>query len=182
MPPSDPFELLTRVTDDDAVVLGPVERRLVHGNPELVHRAAHVLVLHPADGTLLLQQRSMAKDTCPGLWDSSVGGHVPYGASYLDTALREAGEELGIHLTADDLEPLHTLRFRGPRESENVQTYLCRHAGPFAPDPDEIDSVRFWTRGEVDAALGTGTFTPNFELEYATFLASPRASLLRDPA
>jgi isopentenyldiphosphate isomerase len=179
VPPSDPSELLTRVTDDDSTVLGPVERRLVHGNPSLIHRSAHLLVLHPEDGTLLLQKRSPLKDTFPGRWDTSVGGHVSFGQSYEEAILREAREEIGVDLAHSSLERLHLLRFRGAEESENTTTFLCRHAGPFTPDPDEISELRFWTRAQIEAALGTETFTPHFEQEFATFLASPRASLLR---
>jgi isopentenyldiphosphate isomerase len=182
MPLSDPQEQLTRVTDDDATVLGPVARGLVHGNPSLIHRSAHVLVVHPSDGTLLLQKRSLQKDTSPGLWDVSVGGHVTYGQSYEEAVIRETQEELGITVRADDLEFLYLTRFRSPLESENTRSYLCLHVGPFQPDPDEISEVRFWTKAEIEAALsngGGGVFTQNFEEEYPVFLASPHGKLLR---
>ncbi len=177
--PSSPTELLTHVSDDDSVVIGPVERWRVHGNPALVHRSAHVLVVHPGDGTLLLQKRSERKDTHPGKWDTSVGGHVAFGHDYLETALREAAEELGLQVTEGELEFLHHTRFRGSDESENVATWLCLHAGPFAPEAEEIDALRFWSRTEISAGIGTGIFTPHFEAEFTALLASPRESLLR---
>ena len=178
MPLPDPTELLTRVSDDDTVVLGPVERRLVHGNPDLIHRAAHVLVIHPVDRTLLLQRRSAHKDTHPGKWDTSIGGHVSWGQSYEEAARREALEELGLALAPEELTYLYALRYRGAAESENVATWLCVHAGPFRPDPDEIDQVRFWSRAEITAMLGTGAFTPHFEREFAALMASPHADRL----
>ncbi len=179
MPLSDPAELLTQVSDDDSLVIGPVARGLVHGNPALIHRSAHVLVLHPLDGTILLQKRSLGKDTSPGLWDVSVGGHVTFGQSYEEAVVRETREELGIDVTEADLEYLYLTRYRSARESENTRSYLCRHAGPFTPDPDEITEVRFWTRATIEAALGTGVFTQNFEEEYPVFLASAWGNLLR---
>lgn len=179
MPLADPHELLTLVSDDDATVIGPVARHRVHGNPALIHRSVHVLVLHPVEGTLLLQKRSPGKDTSPGLWDISVGGHVTFGQSYEEAVVRETREELGLAVTRDDLEYLYLTRFRSDRESENTRSYLCRYAGPFTPDPDEITEVRFWTRAEIDAARGTGVFTRNFEEEYPVFLASPHGALLR---
>jgi len=176
---NDPEEWLTRVSDDDSEVLGAVARHKVHGNPALVHRSVHVLVLHP-DGTgLLLQKRSALKDMHPGQWDTSVGGHVGFGQSYEEAASREAEEELGLALAPSDLTPLHLLKYRGADESENTQTYLCVHGGPFVPEPSEIDALRFWTRAEIEAELGKGTFTPNFELEFATFIAGPHGSRLR---
>lgn len=168
-------EMLTQVTDSDEVI-GPVSRRLVHGNPALIHRSVHVLVLG-TDGRLLLQKRSMSKDTQPGKWDTSVGGHVGFGQTYAEAARREAAEELGLEL--DDPVFLYPSRIRNAVESENIHTFLQVSAGPFRAEPGEIDELRFWSRSEIDAALGTGAFTPNFEEEYALFLASPYGGRLR---
>lgn len=165
--------MLTLVTEDDRI-LGPVPRRLVHGNPALVHRSVHVLVV--GGGGLLLQKRSLSKDTQPGKWDTSVGGHVGFGQSYEEAARREAAEELGLVL--DRMEYLYDSRIRNAVESENIRTYLHRSDGPFRPDPGEIDAVRFWTREEIRLDLGTGIFTPNFEEEFALFLGSPYGTLL----
>lgn len=167
-------EMLTLVTGDDRV-LGPVPRRLVHGDPSLVHRSVHVLVVG-GGGRLLLQKRSLSKDTQPGKWDTSVGGHVGYGQEYAEAARREAREELGIDIGEPEF--LYDSRIRNAVESENIRTYLHRGDGPFVPEPGEIDALRFWSRDEIRAALGTGVFTPNFEEEFALFLASPRGGLL----
>ena len=176
---TDPNELLTRVTDDDSTVLGPVARKLVHGNPALIHRSTHVLVLHPNDGRVLLQKRSPQKDTHPGQWDTSVGGHVSFGQSYEEAALRETEEELGLIIGPQDLKKIYTLRFRDEMESENTTTFLCLHSGPFAFNREEITEIKFWTRAEIEATLGTQVFTPNFEQEYAAFIACEHGHLLR---
>ena len=90
------------------------------------------------------------------------------------------GSELREQLLAlSDLEYLYATRIRDETESENIRSYLCLHAGPFVPQPEEIDALRFWTRAEIIAALGTGVFTSNFEEEFAAFAASPRGSLLK---
>jgi len=173
-------EMLTQVTDDD-VVLGPVARSRVHGNPSLIHRSVHVLVLG-TDGRLLLQKRSLRKDTQPGKWDTSVGGHVGFGQSYEEAARREALEELGLELgdggSGSGLVYLYPSRIRNAVESENIGTFLQVSPGPFRAEPGEIDELRFWTRSEIEAALGREVFTPNFEEEFALFLASPHARLL----
>lgn len=168
-------EMLVQVDENDRV-LGPVARKLCHGNPKIIHRSVHVLVFHP-DGSLLLQKRSLSKDTQPGKWDTSVGGHVGFGQSYEEAARREAEEELGLLL--GELEFLYPSRIRNAVESENIHTYLHISAGPFTPCADEIDAIKFWSRAEIEAALGTGVFTPNFEEEFALFLASPKGALLR---
>jgi isopentenyldiphosphate isomerase len=167
-------EMLTQVTDGDEV-LGPVLRSLVHGNPALIHRSVHILVVSP-EGRLLLQKRSLRKDTQPGKWDTSVGGHVGFGQSYEEAALREAEEELGLR--PDKLLFLYPSRIRNAVESENIHTFLHVSSGPFRPEPGEIDELRFWSRKEIGEALGSGVFTSNFEEEFALFLASPQGTLL----
>jgi len=173
---SDPEELLTQVSDDDKQILGPVKRKAVHGNPALIHRSVHVLVFSRR-GELLLQKRSPLKDIQPGKWDTSVGGHVGWGQSYEEAARRETAEELGIAI--GEIGFLHDSQIRNPIESENIRTYWMMHEGPFAFDRDEIDEVRFWTRVEIEAELGQGTFTSNFETEFEIFTRSEQARLLK---
>ncbi|MEO7423582.1 MAG: NUDIX domain-containing protein [Fibrobacteria bacterium] len=169
-------EMLTRVTESDDI-LGPIPRSQVHGHPERIHRSVHILVVSP-DGRLLLQKRSLSKDTQPGKWDTSVGGHVGFGQSYEEAARREAAEELGIE--PGTLTFLYPSRIRNAVESENIHTYLHISAGPFRPEPGEIDELRFWSKQEIKAGLGSGVFTSNFEEEFALFLDSPHGALLLD--
>jgi len=172
---ANPDEQLIHVVDDDSRILGPIARGLCHGNPALIHRAVHVLVLNKA-GRLLLQKRSKWVDSHPGKWDTSVGGHVGFGQSYLEAALREIEEEIGI--PAGNIEPLYSLRFRNAQESENICTYLLKHDGPFQPHPDEVEELRFWSRVEIESALKQGVFTQNFEEEFEAFKASPAGEAL----
>jgi len=159
------------IVDDDDRVIGTAARNACHGNPALVHRAVHVLVVNAA-GELLLQKRSARKDIQPGKWDTSVGGHIEPGESYFAAALREMREELG--LSGLPLTFLYRSQIRNAIESENIATYLTRWDGPVAWDPHEIDMVRFWSPGEIEAALGQEVFTPNFEEEWAMYQAFRR--------
>ena len=81
-------------------------RDRVHENGDL-HGTAHVWIVRPT-GTgsfeLLLQKRSAHKDSYPGCYDISAAGHVPAGCGYLDSALRELEEELGIKAQPGDLQ------------------------------------------------------------------------------
>lgn len=118
----------------------------------------------------------MNKDMQPGKWDTSVGGHVGFGQSYLDAAHREGREELGVPL--EHLKYLYFTKVRIREESENLRTYLCLCDGPFFPCSDEIEEVRFWSRKEIESEMGNGYFTPHFELEFAAFVKSPFAVML----
>ena len=154
------------IVDDDDRVIGTAARSACHGNPALVHRAVHVLVINAA-GELLLQKRSAHKDIQPGKWDTSVGGHLEPGESYFAAALREMHEELG--LCGLPLTFLYRSQIRNEVESENIATYLTRWDGPVEWAAHEIDEVRYWPAGEIEAALGQGVCTPNFEEEWAMY-------------
>ena len=52
---------------------------------------------------VLLQKRSMNKDSFPGKFDTSSAGHIQAGDEPLESALRELGEELGIQATPEQL-------------------------------------------------------------------------------
>lgn len=75
-------------------------RSLVHRDGDL-HRSTHIWVMTQENPpALLLQKRSMAKDTFPGRWDVSAAGHITAGDVSLPSAERELMEELGISVTA----------------------------------------------------------------------------------
>ena len=154
------------IVDEQDRVVGKALRSECHGNPSLVHRVAHVLVVDE-QGRILLQKRSPGKDIQPGKWDTSVGGHLNIGEDYETAAYREMKEELGIE--GRDLSFLYAYALRNPVESENVRTYLCRYGGKISFDPVEITEVRFWRMEEIEESLRTGIFTPNFEEEYGYY-------------
>ena len=159
--PSEPFELYAA---EEYRVVGRATRGECHGNPALVHAVARVHVWDRA-GRLLLQLRSASKDIQPNKWDTAVGGHLLPGEEAEAAARREMAEELGV--APDWLILLHRFLMRTPVETEWVTTFSTIHDGPFSPDPGEIAGLRFWTRAEIAAALGTGQLTPAFEDEFA---------------
>lgn len=154
------------VVDDAGRVIGQATRGTCHGDPQLRHRAVHVIV-ERSDGRIVLQKRSKHKDVQPGRWDTSVGGHVNPGEHVDDAASRELAEELGIRCVP--LTHLYEYEWRSQRETELVTTYHLTYDGPVVPHPDETDAVRDWTRDEIASALASGTFTPNFETEFRRF-------------
>lgn len=59
------------------------------------HMVVDILVQH-VDGTYLLTQRDMHKDTYPGFWEASAGGAATSGEEPLEAARRELFEETGL--------------------------------------------------------------------------------------
>ncbi len=103
----DPAELFD-VYRADGEPTGRVKPRAeVHRDGDW-HRAVHVWVAGQDDETgpfLLMQRRSLAKDTWPGVLDATVGGHYRAGESLTET-LRETEEEIGVAVTMAELLPL----------------------------------------------------------------------------
>lgn len=159
-------EVRSDLVDDADRVIGTALRQECHGNPALIHRAVHVLVFNRS-GELLLQKRAAHKQIQPGRWDSSVGGHLEVGEGYREAARREMAEEIGVDRVPLTL--LYHSRLRNAIESENVATFLASHDGPFRFPRSEISALRFWTPDDIEAALGGGELTPNFEDEWRMF-------------
>lgn len=135
------------VVDEDDVVIGQTTRDEVHAKG-LLHRAVHVFAISPK-GELLLQQRSRLKDMHPGVWDSSVAGHLDSGEPYLDAAIREMEEEMGI----TEVEPEEVGRIK-PCEAtgwEHVVLYMVRWSGKPDFPCSEVESTLWIGADELDA-------------------------------
>jgi isopentenyldiphosphate isomerase len=129
-------EILDIVNERDEVI-GRRRRAEVH-RLGLKHRAVHVLVFNAA-GEVFLQKRSMQKDSCPGLWDSSASGHLDAGEDYDACAVRELWEELGLRIAAPP-ERLFKIDACAGTGWEFVWVYQCRADGPFTLHPEEIET------------------------------------------
>ena len=75
------------------------------------------MVRPSADGCeILLQKRSMEKDSFPGLYDTSSAGHIAAGEEPVASALRELQEELGIRAVSEQLHYAGTFRIQYEKE------------------------------------------------------------------
>ncbi len=87
------------------------ERALVHRDGDL-HGTAHVWLVRyrPDKGSaeVLLQKRSANKDSYPGCYDISSAGHIPAGQDFLESAMRELREELGVEAKPEELHEVFT--------------------------------------------------------------------------
>ena len=132
------------------------------------HRSIH-LWLADANGRLLLQRRSLYKDTHPGMLDVSCAGHITEDDGVTETAVREAEEELGLRLSVAQLESawLGTLPSVASGETATHGRFLCREfqelfvlrcadgerlLDQLALDADEVAGVEWRPAAEVIAA------------------------------
>ena len=152
------------VYNPDGSWRGRFLRSECHGNPELIHKSVHVVVLDSSGTKILLQKRSLCKDIQPGKWDTAVGGHVAAGESVEAAARRELKEELGIDGTP---EIFFTSTIRNDVESENVTVFKLTSDGPFDFSADEIDEVQFFELAlfRDECVRMREDFTPNLQRE-----------------
>jgi 16S rRNA (adenine1518-N6/adenine1519-N6)-dimethyltransferase len=161
-------EELFDVVDENDVVQRTATRAEVHAK-RLIHRAVHVFVLS-RKGDLYLQKRSRLKDMSPGLWDSSVSGHLDASEDYEAAALRELGEEIGISANAEDLERIGILKPSEETGWEHVHVFLTRsHASVNFPAA-EIEAMMPFPVLEIQKWIDAspGDFAPAFRLIFQT--------------
>lgn len=158
------------IRDENGEITGQVkERSLVHQDGDL-HGTVHIWVAQktPRGYDILLQKRSSSKDSFPDCYDISSAGHVEAGCDYLESALRELQEELGIHAAPEDLEyfGMHKgyieAEFHGrPFKNHEISAmYLYRK--PVALEeltlqPEEVSAVMFLDYYTCEEQMKNGT-------------------------
>lgn len=101
------------IRDEDGQITGCIkERKQVHQDGDL-HGTSHVWIIRKSEQKiqLLLQKRSANKDAFPGCYDISSAGHVPAGEDFIESAIRELKEELGIEIKEEELQFLDAFKF-----------------------------------------------------------------------
>jgi isopentenyl-diphosphate delta-isomerase type 1 len=133
------------VVDEDDNILEYRTRYDCHHDKSLIHRSIGVAVFNDK-GEILLQKRSMLKDTQRGKYTLSVGGHVTKGQTYEEAAYREMQEEIGIQS-----ELTFAVKFLSKRENETEMhmIYTTKYNGPFRIAKDEVEEVKFFTKEAI---------------------------------
>jgi len=150
------------IVDELGNITGAATRGECHNGSMLLHPVVHLHVFN-SRGDIYLQKRPEWKDIQPGKWDTAVGGHVALGENVEQALRREVQEEIGI--TEYEPQQLSQYIFESARERELVFPFKTTYDEEIIPSR-ETDGGRFWTRQEIQKAMGTGVLTPNFESEY----------------
>jgi isopentenyldiphosphate isomerase/intracellular septation protein A len=155
------------LVDEKGLIIGKATRKEVHRGPGKLHPVIHLHLIN-SKREIYLQKRSGSKDTFPGKWDTSVGGHVDLGETIEQALLRETAEELNI--TGIHPSPLTQYKWETSTESELVFSFIAVYNAIPVFNKLEIEDGRFWSIQEIRNNLGTGIFTPNFENEFPDLL------------
>ena len=150
------------IVDESGKPTGETISREIAHRYGILHRTAHVWIVRPSGKgyDILLQKRSMEKDSFPGLFDTSSAGHIPAGEEPVPSALREMQEELGIRAAAKQLQYAGNFRiqyekeFHGHLFRDNEVTSVYVYAEPvdinsLTLQTSEVDEVRWFGLDEV---------------------------------
>lgn len=122
------------IIDENNFPLEPQLRRLAHKNG-LWHRTTGIWVINDKL-QILCQKRSLLKDMKPGFWEAFFGGHLTPNQEYIDNAVKELNEELGVSISEQDLIPYKVFKSDKPTHREFQQVFACKING-------DIDSFKF---------------------------------------
>ena len=156
------------VCDENGQPTGEIVARNIAHRDGILHRTAHVWVVRKEGGKyeILLQKRSMEKESFPGKYDTSSAGHIPAGSEPLPSALRELQEELGIEASPDRLAFAGKFRiqyekiFYGKPFRDNEVTWVYVYREPvdistLTLQESEVDEVRWFDPEEVRTEIQT---------------------------
>lgn len=106
-------------------------------------------------GEILLQQRSFNKSIAPGVWTPAAEGTVTEDDSYLETAIRELEEEIG--LSSVELTPTQLLYIKASYGSRFMQGYVVHCDWPieqFVKQDDEVEQLLWVDKKQLLEELG----------------------------
>jgi isopentenyldiphosphate isomerase len=162
VPQNDPSELL-EVLDRAGRSTGAARRRAdIHRDGDW-HLAFHCWILRRGGREVVLQRRSLLKDTFAGCWDAAAAGHWRFGETPPQAA-REISEELGIEVGFDQLVYRgreRSLRQRMPNgliDREWHEVYVLHDDRPlseYRPDVHEVIGLAAFNVADV-LALASG--------------------------
>lgn len=135
-------EILDQV-DEAGKVIGKAPRSVFHSNPDMIHPVAHCWFINN-QGQILWQKRSKYKETSPGKWDMSVGGHILAGDLPEKTIEREALEELGLN----DIKFKLIIKYLGPKLKQRELIYLYiaevdKNINEFILQQEEVEMIEW---------------------------------------
>lgn len=140
------------VVDNNNNLTGVVEERSVVHIKGLFHRHVSCWIINK-EGKILLQRRAYTKSKNPGLW-AKTGGHILFGETPNEAAIREIKEEIGLELVEEDLKCASIYK-----SSENTcfgyefVVVTDKKEEEFKLQPEEVYEVKYFTIEEIEKSF-----------------------------
>ena len=137
------------------------EKKVLRGNK--MNEGEFHLVVHIAiydqNGNLLIQKRTLNKESFPGYWDFGVGGSAVCGENSQQAAQRELLEEVGILYDFSNQIPL----FRSYGIHSFVDFYAIEYDGNICDlvlQTDEVEKIKWASQEEIYEMIENDEFIP----------------------
>ena len=158
------------IIDEKDEVIATASREECH-EKKLRHRGVQVFILNE-EGDFFLQKRSSKKDIFPGLYEGGITGHVLSGESYLQAAIRELKEELGIEVSESDLKEMFKFKILFENEHELITAYFLEYDGTVKIDNNEVESGEFIPVDDLKQRIKQDDkeFTPAFLIGFDKYM------------
>jgi len=150
--------------DESGNALGRRDKRAVHTDSTPLHLAFSCYVFDSA-GQFLVTQRSLDKQTWPGIWTNSFCGHPQESETMTAALTRHARSELGLALGEVRL-VLPAFRYRaeldGVVENEMCPVFYATATAEPRPNPAEVGSAQWlpWDDFLRKALADSSVFSP----------------------
>ena len=154
------------VLAEDKTRCGMIAERSVIHKKGYYHSAVIIFILDQYQN-ILIQKRSIMKDSNPGKWDVSCAGHVMIGECYSDAAKRELSEELGIGVSGDKLIEIGDVNICYERifhdetflenEYDRIFVLHIENSVKFILQNEEVDEIKWVSFSELKELQKTET-------------------------
>ncbi|HMI09452.1 MAG TPA: NUDIX domain-containing protein [Candidatus Saccharimonadales bacterium] len=132
------------------------------------------VVLRDQNGRFLSQKRSMKKDTFAGMWTVAASGHVDEGETWVEAALRETREEIGISAS---LKLVGDFIFKNDEGDKKIRQIIHVYEGiidgstQFDLEEDEVEDIKWYELDELKSLMQEipDKFTPSFRETISRF-------------
>ncbi|WP_425075154.1 NUDIX hydrolase [Psychroserpens sp. S379A] len=160
---------LIDIVDTNGIPTGiAVPKSEIHSKGHL-HNTAHIWCF-TSEGFILLQQRAASKTICPLLWDVSVAGHIDAGETIEQAAIREAKEEIGLSIKANQLQKIGVFECfqsypNGIIDNEFHHTFIAQidsNIKDLTPQKEEVESLKFVSLSEFKTLLNNSENNMHF--------------------
>ncbi len=178
------------LVDTEGNAIGTAAKATVHGLDTPLHLAFSSYVFDE-QGRVLLSRRALHKITWPGVWTNSCCGHPLPGEPLPEAVTRRLSHELGLAAGQVDL-LLPRFSYRAVMDNGTVERELCPVyrvlvTAEAAPNPDEVDDVRWvpwkeFTDGVIGDRLAISPWCREQVPQLVELGADPLAWRAADPA
>lgn len=168
-----PQELLFVVDENNNPILSKT-REKTHLDKDW-HRISHIWIIN-SQKQILCQKRSKLKDVNPGKWEAHFGGHVASGQEYIDNAVKETKEEVGIDKKRDNMMFFKIFKYEKDKEFQGIfYTVWDGDIAVLILEKEEVEQVAWRSIQELESVFKENNPTwvhHGYEEELLTLLKS----------